>query len=65
MYCPLKFNSSTLNAYGNCYYLDACQCEEAFCMVWDPVFGTCSLITIATAVRRADVERVEKPKEGD
>ncbi len=46
MVCPLKFNSSTLDADG-AFLVTACQCEREDCQLWEAFTGTCSLQTLA------------------
>ncbi|MBT9158640.1 MAG: hypothetical protein DDT36_01658 [Firmicutes bacterium] len=46
MFCPYKFNPSTLDRDGSCK-LDACQCEEERCALWEPTTASCSLFTFA------------------
>ncbi len=46
MFCPYKFNPSTLDRDGSCK-LNACQCEEERCALWEPTTGSCALFTFA------------------
>ncbi|MBT9143817.1 MAG: hypothetical protein DDT32_02366 [Syntrophomonadaceae bacterium] len=58
MFCPYKFNTSTLDRDGSCK-LNACQCEEEHCALWEPTTGSCAFFTFAWIQAR----RYHYPKE--
>jgi len=46
MYCPMKFNSKTLDANGDLLN-NVARCEEAECAWWIPATGSCAIVAIS------------------
>jgi len=55
MYCPFKFNSTTLDWEGA---PRTCECEKANCALWNTPTGTCAIATLAY-LRGVEEERAE------
>lgn len=52
MYCPMKFNSNTLDIDGTLRE-KACQCEQSDCAFWEINTATCGIVTNAFLQGRA------------
>lgn len=45
MFCPMKFNSNTLDGMGDCL-LDTCRCDEEQCAWWEGNTGECMVTNL-------------------
>lgn len=45
MYCPMKFNSNTLDKTGYTEN-ESCQCEKEYCAFWNENVERCAILSI-------------------
>jgi len=63
MYCPLKFNSKTLDADGNIKN-EACHCEGTDCAWWNERFRMCCQ-AVGDYLEGIEDYKLEKDQYGD